>query len=377
MIITYLKKYILENRQVKICRLGRFELEYREAEVHPILKEFTPPGHYLSFTPDDKEEGAEFTQYVASESHVDMAEAAEQVAGWVESVKTALETERQYSLGSMGKFVMGNIRMEFVPALDPELSPDSFGFNSFSLRGDDKAEPKKRDPEPVKAEPEPEQEKPEVKPEPEEKQKPAVADTMDTADTTDTADTADTADAADTFIPAADSTPSAPKRHVGRTIFYILLILLLLCIIAMGVYALLRPVEFVEKKDYCVSKVASLFHSSSDTVKIAPESLENGLSGLDVDETEPVPEDTAMVTAPAEPEETANCYIIIGGFGNSANADNLVRQLKGKYPNVSNLGLNERGTLTMVGVGPYSRSEAEAKVTELSAQYKDCWILEK
>ena len=209
----------------------------------------------------------------------------------------------------------------------------------------------------MKAEPEPEQEKPEVKPEPEEKQKPAVADTMDTADTT---DTADTADAADTFIPAADTTPSAPKRHVGRTIFYILLILLLLCIIAMGVYALLRPVEFVEKKDYCVSKVASLFHSSSDTVKIAPESLENGLSGLDVDETEPVPEDTAMVTAPAEPEETANCYIIIGGFGNSANADNLVRQLKGKYPNVSNLGLNERGTLTMVGVGPYSRSEAEA-----------------
>ena len=366
MIITYLKKYILENRQVKICRLGRFELEYREAEVHPILKEFTPPGHYLSFTPDDKEEGAEFTQYVASESHIDMAEAAEQVAGWVESVKTALETERQYSLGSMGKFVMGNIRMEFVPALDPELSPDSFGFNSFSLRGDDKAEPKKRDSEPVKAEPEPE--KPEVKPEPEPEQKPEPEKKPVAAETADTADT---------FIPAADTTSPATKRHVGRTIFYILLILLLLCIIAMGVYALLRPVEFVEKKDYCVSKVASLFHSSSDTVKIAPESQENVLSESYVDETEPVPEDTAVVTAPAEPEETANCYIIIGGFGNSANADNLVRQLKGKYPNVSNLGLNERGTLTMVGVGPYSRSEAEAKVTELSAQYKDCWILEK
>ena len=366
MIITYLKKYILENRQVKICRLGRFELEYREAEVHPILKEFTPPGHYLSFTPDDKEEGAEFTQYVASESHIDMAEAAEQVAGWVESVKTALETERQYSLGSMGKFVMGNIRMEFVPALDPELSPDSFGFNSFSLRGDDKAEPKKRDSEPVKAEPEPE--KPEVKPEPEQKPEPEKKPVA-----------AETADTADTFggMSLTDTTSPATKRHVGRTIFYILLILLLLCIIAMGVYALFRPVEFVEKKDYCVSKVTSLFHSSSDTVKIAPESQENVLSESYVDETEPVPEDTAVVTAPAEPEETANCYIIIGGFGNSANADNLVRQLKGKYPNVSNLGLNERGTLTMVGVGPYSRSEAEAKVTELSTQYKDCWILEK
>ncbi len=366
MIITYLKKYILENRQVKICRLGRFELEYREAEVHPILKEFTPPGHYLSFTPDDKEEGAEFTQYVASESHVDMAEAAEQVAGWVESVKTALETERQYSLGSMGKFVMGNIRMEFVPALDPELSPDSFGFNSFSLRGDDKAEPKKRDSEPVKAEPEPE--KPEVKPEPEPEQKPEPEKKPVVAETADTADT---------FIPAADTTSPSPKRHVGRTIFYILLILLLLCIIAMGVYALLRPVEFVEKKDWCVSKITSLFQGSADTLQVESVDTVKAESDWDMAEPEPIPEDTFGLAEPAETVEPANCYIIIGGFGNAANADNLVQKLKGRYPNVSNLGMNERGTLIMVGVGPYSRAEAETQMTALSANYKDCWILER
>ena len=83
MIIPYIKKYILENRQVKIYRLGTFELLYREAEVHPILKEFTPPGHYLSFTPDESEEGAEFIRYIAAEIGTDQAAAVERShSGW-------------------------------------------------------------------------------------------------------------------------------------------------------------------------------------------------------------------------------------------------------------------------------------------------------
>ena len=284
----------------------------------------------------------------------------------METVKHALETEKRYDLGSMGQFVMGNVRMEFVPALDPELSPDSFGFTSFSLREEgrqesshfvpEKPEPEKREPEKGRPQPEPEKSEP----------APEVAAAADKVDE-----------------PEPEETESEPepepvrKRHVGRAIFYTLLILLLLCIIGMGVYALLRPVEFVEKKDRCVSRVASFFHCSSDTVKIEPEDTVVSESGWDMQEPEAQPEDSSLVTAPAESAEPANCYIIIGGFGNAANADNLVRQLKGKYPNVCNLGLNERGTLTMVGLGPYSHAEAEARVAELTPTYKDCWILEK
>ena len=370
MIIPYIKKYILENRQVKIYRLGTFELLYREAEVHPILKEFTPPGHYLSFTPDESEEGAEFIRYIAAETGTDQAAAVEKVAQWVETVKHALEREKRYDLGSMGQFVMGNVRMEFVPALDPELSPDSFGFTSFSLREEGQPESRpvmKEQPAAEKEAPAPEPEKaaPETsRPQPEpEKREPAP-------------EAAAAADMADEAEPE-NGPESAPKRHVGRAIFYTLLILLLLCIIGMGVYALLRPVEFVEKKDRCVSSIASFFHSSSDTVKIEPEDTVVSESGWEMQETETAPEDSSLVTEPAETAEPANCYIIIGGFGNAANADNLVRQLKGKYPNVCNLGLNERGTLTMVGLGPYSHAEAEAKVVELTPAYKDCWILEK
>ncbi|MBO7624217.1 MAG: hypothetical protein J6S82_02800, partial [Bacteroidales bacterium] len=84
---------------MKIYRLGTFELLYREAEVHPILKEFTPPGHYLSFTPDESEEGAEFIRYIAAEIGTDQAAAVEKVAQWVETVKHALEREKRYDLG--------------------------------------------------------------------------------------------------------------------------------------------------------------------------------------------------------------------------------------------------------------------------------------
>ena len=372
MIAAYIKKYIIENGQVGIYRLGTFERVYREAEVHPILKEFTPPGHYLSFTPDDKEEGTAFTQYVASETHVGTAEAAEQVAQWVSAVKAALEKGDRFELGTMGAFVMGNVRMEFVPALDPELSPDSFGFTSFSLRGEGRAESHPVVPEQPAAEkpaPEPEKAEPEKsRPQPEpEKAEPALEAAA-------AAERAGDAEPQEAPEPAPEP---APKRHVGRVIFYTVLILLLLCIIGMGVYALLRPLEFVEKKDQYVSKITSLFHGSADTLQREPEDSVLVESWWEMQEPEVNPEDTSLAAEPAEHAEPANCYIIIGGFGNAANADNLVQKLKGRYPNVSNLGLNERGTLIMVGIGPYSRAEAETQMKALEATYKDCWILEK
>jgi nucleoid DNA-binding protein len=350
MIIPYIKKYILENRHVKIYRLGTFELQYREAEVHPILKEFTPPGQYLSFTFDETEEGADFIQYLAAETHVDRATAIDQVAKWVESLKKELETAKEYCLGSMGRFVMGNVRMEFVPALDAELSPDSFGLTSFTLREETSVPEAAAAPVPEKGtgEPEPvaEEDGAEV-PGPQQE-------------------------------PVEDGGLSGKRpRHPGRTVFYTLLVLLLLCVISMGVFALLRPVEFVEKKDWCVAKIMSIFNGASDTSALAPESLEKTEPEWNLEETDTALEEPEPALLGEDTVEKANCYIIIGGFGNAANADNLVHRLKDKYPNVCNLGLNERGTLIMVGVGPYSRSEAETMVMEISPVYRDCWILEK
>ena len=74
---------------------------------------------------------------------------------------------------------------------------------------------------------------------------------------------------------------------------------------------------------------------------------------------------------------TEKAYIIIGGFGNAENADKLVNKIKSQYPLAKNLGLNEKGTLYMVGIGPLSEKEAENQRTKLLSIYSDCWILIK
>ena len=79
----------------------------------------------------------------------------------------------------------------------------------------------------------------------------------------------------------------------------------------------------------------------------------------------------------SNPAEEAHCYVIIGGFSKNSNADNLVLKLQSQYPEMKNLGLNEKGTLYMVGAGPYTEQEAENQKEILSATYNDCWILTK
>ena len=384
--ITYIKEYILENNRVAVRGLGTLELAYREAEIHPICQDFTPPGKYLSFRADENEGGEDFCSYVAGKADMSPEEAQQRIARWVEEVNAALEAGGKYELGNMGRFVRGNVGLNFEPALDPELSAESFGLNAFSLREERKElfgqktetqlQPEiEPEPQPVeRMEPQAVKEaaaetKPETETEPETEAEPAVQEKVK-------------AEKTETGI----LRPEKPERHVGKVICYTLLILLLCAIIAAGVYAVLRPDEFVQKKDYCISRVTSLFGRDTASVEeVFPEEPEADDWYAEPDEE--VPEDGISSggdetetegTIPAAVEKQAvRCYVIVGGFGNPANADNLVRSLKGKYPNACNLGLNERGTLTMVGIGPYTRAEAESKSQELSATYKDCWILDK
>lgn len=383
--ITYIKEYILENKSVAIRGLGRLELAYREAEIHPICQDFTPPGKYLSFHADENESGEEFCSYVAGKADVSPEEAQQRIVRWVEEVNAALEAGGKYELGSMGRFVRGNVGLNFEPALDPEFSAESFGLNTFSLREERKELFEQK----TETQPQPEIE---PEPQPVKKVEPqAVKETI--AETKPEAETeleAETEPAVQEEMKEETGTVvlrwEKPKRHVGKIICYTLLIFLLCTVIAAGVYAVLRPDEFVQKKDYCISRVTSLFGRDTASVEeVFPE--EPKTDDWYVEPDEEVPEDgvsageeeTAVEeTVSAAVEKPAvHCYVIVGGFGNPANADNLVRSLKGKYPNACNLGLNERGTLTMVGIGPYTRAEAESKSQELSATYKDCWILDK
>lgn len=357
MIVSCIKAYIVKNRSVKISDLGMFELSYREAGVHPIRQDFTPPGEYLVFTPNEKEDGADFAAYVAEEKGMELSEACTRIAEWVQEVRQALESRQEYALGSMGSFVMGNVRMEFVPALDPDLSPNAFGLSSFSLRNVTEVSSTTGE---------------------------SVSGTEDKSATEQVAGQPSEREAAAAETAGSGETHSAnqpkprPKRHVGRAIGYTVLIIFLLAIISMGTYALLRPEAFVEQKDQYMAQLREFFQRSG------AEPAET----LVVDEEEPfwteeepvqtvTDEEVNPVENEGEVSGERRFYVIVGGFGNPANADNLVASLKARFPNAANLGLNAKGTLTMVGIGPYTQAEAEQKAKELESTYKDCWVLEK
>lgn len=369
MIAPFIKAYVANNKIVKISNLGTFELAYREAGVHPIRQDFTPPGEYLTFTPNDTEEGAEFAAYVAGEMKVELLEAQSRIAAWVQEVRQALESRQTYALGEMGNFVMGNVRMEFVPKLDPELSPDTFGLSSFSLRT-------------AAAETAPVAETPAESPTEATTPKKTPAETPQAIRESAAKTESGKAESGRKEKAAPKPERPRPKHRVGRTIGYSLLIIILLVIIFVGVYALLRPESFVEKKDHYVARLASIFHPTATEEVVAENFGEAEDEFWEENETEAYEVQAADTVEAVEesmetPDGQGNCYVIIGGFGNPANADKLVESLKSRFPNAANLGLNPKGTMTMVGIGPYTQAEAEQKVKELERSYKDCWILEK
>lgn len=392
--IKHIRNYILENKRVTIRGLGTLELRFREAEIHPICQDFAPPGKYLSFSAGENEGGDDFSVYVAEKAKVSLENARQLLEQWVETVNAALQSDGKYELDGMGCFVRGNVGLDFEPALDPELSADSFGLPAFSLREERTTLFGQKEENAPQAEPVQiitEEAKMESKETVEESKEKMAEDVAEESEKREEAEKETTEETVQTEV-KEDSTsqPEKPQKHVGRIIFYVLLILLLCVIIAAGVYAILRPDDFVQKKDYCISRVTSLFSKDTAAEDAAfPEEMEADDWFVDADDEmtddelrleETVVEEAAAVeNAPAAPAaaSSARCYVIVGGFGNAANADNLVRSLKSKYPNACNLGLNAKGTLTMVGIGPYTRAEAESKADALSVTYKDCWIFEK
>ncbi len=373
--IALIKAYLIENQFAKIPQLGSFSIQYKEAGIHPILHTFTPPGNYVQFTPDPQETDMDFVNYVARKENCDVESARKKIAEWVETLHQSLQTEKKYEMGSLGTFTQGVINPEFTPALDPDISPKSFALPEFTLqqpnRTEEKAEPKEQPDGTGKAAADNSIriEKAVTGSIPTETTEP---ETVEKEVTTEISSTTDDSEIAET-----EEYPRS-KRHVGRKIFYTLCILFLLCVIAIGVYAFLRPADFESKKEQCIAQIQNFIHPK-EAVATPPEETQpveiETETALLADSTETIGEADSLLES--NPAEEAHCYVIIGGFSKNSNADNLVLKLQSQYPEMKNLGLNEKGTLYMVGAGPYTEQEAENQKEILSATYNDCWILTK
>lgn len=360
--IAQVKNYLLQNKSLKIKGFGELSVVYMKAGIHPILHTFTTPGNYLQFKAGESESDVGFADYISREDRVSNFEAIRKIEDWVEELKSSVNEKGEYVLGSMGSFVKGINGIEFRPVLDPDFSPESFGFKDFDLN-EEKKEDEFSGPTERAGEVE---------------QSAKVGETVESGEVA-----AEEPEKNKTSVENAEFYVSnnKPKRHPWKIIFYVLLILLLSGIIAMGVYALIKPREFVEYKDKCISYITSFF--GSGPVDASDVDAIEGEEGSDFENYESnLSEEDAAVSEHCagfeeDKEEEINCYIIIGGFSKEANANKLVNNLKSRYPNIANLGMNKRGTLIMVGIGPYSKSEAENLNVAVSSEYKDSWILER
>ena len=60
--ITHIKNCLIEKQCVCIPMWGKLSIQYKEADIHPILHTFTPPGHYVQFAANGQESDLQFVQ---------------------------------------------------------------------------------------------------------------------------------------------------------------------------------------------------------------------------------------------------------------------------------------------------------------------------
>ena len=337
---SIIKEYLLKYKKVLINGLGVFEVVYKSAEIHPILHSFDPPGNYVSFSKNEKEYSDDFIKFVANKSNIEFLQAEKNIKIWVNLVKENMKTQKTYVLGSLGSFsldAIGNI--VFIPSLDTDISPESYGLESF------------------------------------------------------------------TFIPSSitpkeeSNDTGSPKifkvnKNISRIQIFLSLafMLLFLLVIAIGLFAVIYPKQFVNKKEKVLIQLSQwitpdIIHNSSEVTN-DKEILVHPINKSYIDKTTTYICDTIYTSfiseINVETQEEAetvpsvsisgNEYIILGSFQNQENAKAFLEKIKNQYPDAVELGRGKTSNLWMVGIGPYEHMYAQKILKEKKI---NGWILKK
>ena len=256
--IALIKTYLMEHQIVRIPDLGSFSIGYKEAEIHPILHTFTPPGNYVQFSENPLESDTEFVGFVAQKKGCEWETARKIVSDWVNLLKKELKASSFFEMGSLGKFTQGAVHYEFTPALDPDLSATSYGLPSFTIT---------RNPVPTtenNCDTEREPASPEKSCNPKESSipdSPASTEKLSGAEESSSPEKSSSLEGTSSHKETSDTPKSTKhKKHIGRKIFIGLAVLFLLCVISLAVFAFLYPISFELKKMEYVHKAEMLFH---------------------------------------------------------------------------------------------------------------------
>ena len=345
----YIKEYLLKYNRLQVTDFGVLEIVYKSSYIHPILHTFSVPGKYVVFT-ESKQPDNDFAFFVAKKERFTVEEAQSLIGNWVQEIrKTINEEKKQFAVSTLGSFFINAMgRIEFAADLDTDISPQSFGLEEF----------KAKLPASKSANAEEKMDKIDKVGETESRGEPMCSPEKNED-------------------PVEEDLPQ--KKEKKRIGWWIFLILVLSCGIFVGVVYFAFPKTFGVYKDKALECYDSLKVKISKNNTAPLESIEDTETIDNEEQTiesgsienlvEPVQEQTQSVSTV---QSENHYYVVIGSFRESANADNFLKEKQATYGNAVNLGMGKSGYY-MVGIGPYSKQEAETKQKEIP----NTWVFKK
>jgi nucleoid DNA-binding protein/cell division septation protein DedD len=383
----YIKEYLLQHEKIQINNLGMLGTVYKPAEIHPILHTFTIPGKYVVFSENSVTDTNELAIFISSKENISIDLANSRILEWVNNIKTTIASKKEYTLSSLGKFFINAMgKMEFIPSLDTDISPESFGMEEFTISPPQKTKPKEEVETSTK----------------EETKEPAVSKKSDSADApkqspitvndkeklqetevrknedVDTTEIED-AEAEDDYLEEpiiGFGSKNIRKRTPGHTLLLVILFLLLCSALGIGITYFLYPeiVETYAKQLHLISCAPKITEEQTTVPEKEQKGKTTGRDEIPTQTKEkitPTETDTAKikdnktVTLPKQKQPapfTENYYVILGSFQSMENAKAFLNQKQKEYANAIDLGKGQTSGLYLIGIGPYTKTEAENKI---------------
>lgn len=342
MMQKYIKAFLIENKVLSIKGLGTFSVEYQNSQMHPILQTFTIPGNYVHFELDTQVDNIDsFVFYISEKESITLESATDKINDFVTEIRMAIESKKDYSLGSIGTFtrnVVGNI--EFVAHFDADIDPNGFGLENFEIKN--------------------------IRP-------------IQTSNSS-----------IETQMESCDNKHSKSKKKKCRCGLFLLMFVILILALIIVAY-LVFPSQYQQYKQKIEETIYNWFSIKKENVVVNSLQEKDNVIELDTQEVYPivVEQNTTanelidiVDTAQTETIESQNnidneiitgYYIVIGSFQNEENAKAFFESNQ-QYDNICNLGQGRTSQLYLIGVGPYSKQEAQDKINNKEIKG---WILKK
>jgi nucleoid DNA-binding protein/cell division septation protein DedD len=380
----YIKEYLLRYGTVRIKNFGILEVVYKPSQIHPVLHTFTIPGNYVVFLENPNMDANELAIFVTSKENISIDVANQHIMEWVNNIRNIIASKEEYALSSLGKFFINAMgKIEFTPLLDIDISPDSFGLEEFTIFPPTVAIPKQETetdididtdiPKDIKEQTVSEKVNDQKNTDKHEK---PLEETTDNTNANVISETEENEEDSLPEIISGFGHKTVRRQKPGSTLLLVVLFLLLCTVLGIGITYFMYP--------KIVETYAEQLHLISCTPKIIEQeqTSENGQK----EETNPPAEKTENIAVPTPPVKentgqyssneviaTEKYYVILGSFQDKNNAQIFLTKKQKEYTNVVDLGKGQNSELYLIGIGPYTKTEAE----KLIQNDVKGWVLKK